>query len=168
MHFDAATLDALAAGDLNLANASLELPLPAAFVDPGWAGLWRMRSQQAQHDPVTAAWVTGAILDADQQLWVGRAGFHDQPDERGMIEVGYVVLAEHRRRGYGRAALRTMLERAAREPAVRVVRASISPGNIASERLVAGFGFVEVGDQWDEEDGLEIVYEVDAAAIGRA
>jgi [ribosomal protein S5]-alanine N-acetyltransferase len=43
-----------------------------------------------------------------------------------------------------------------------VVRATISPGNTASRRLVEQYGFVEVGEQLDDEDGLEIVYEVPA------
>jgi [ribosomal protein S5]-alanine N-acetyltransferase len=47
---------------------------------------------------------------------------------------------------------------------VRTVRASISPDNIASRRLVEQYGFVEVGEQWDDEDGLERVFEVDAGS----
>jgi len=44
-----------------------------------------------------------------------------------------------------------------------VVRATISPGNLASRSLVEKYGFVENGEQWDDEDGLEIIYEVDAS-----
>ena len=43
------------------------------------------------------------------------------------------------------------------------MRASVSPGNAASLSLIAGYGFTQVGEQWDEEDGLELVYERDAA-----
>jgi RimJ/RimL family protein N-acetyltransferase len=83
-------------------------------------------------------------------------------DDAGMVEVGYSIDTAERRRGYARAALRWMLARAAAEPDVRVVRASVSPDNAVSRRLVLGHGFVEVGDQWDDEDGLEIMYEVPA------
>lgn len=161
LQFTPSILEALAAGDLARANSECEVELPADFGDPGWAGLWRMRRDQVHDDPTSAAWVTGAIVDADHGLCVGRAGFHGLPDERGMVEVGYTVLPKYRRRGYGRAALRVMLERVAEDPNVRVVRASISPGNVASRHLVAGFGFVEVGQQWDDEDGLELLFEVD-------
>jgi hypothetical protein len=40
---------------------------------------------------------------------------------------------------------------------------TISPDNVASAGLVAQYGFTEVGEQWDDEDGLEIVYERVAA-----
>jgi RimJ/RimL family protein N-acetyltransferase len=79
-----------------------------------------------------------------------------------MVEVGYAVDPEHRRQGYARAALLLLLDRAAREPAVRVVRATIGPANTPSRRLVEQHGFVVVGEQVDDEDGLEIVYEVPA------
>jgi hypothetical protein len=46
------------------------------------------------------------------------------------------------------------------------VRVSISPDNVASHRLASQYGFTEVGEQWDDEDGLEIIYEVDLRAGG--
>ncbi len=42
------------------------------------------------------------------------------------------------------------------------MRAAISPGNVASPATIAGFGFVEVGERWDEEDGLGLVLEAPA------
>ena len=74
----------------------------------------------------------------------------------------YGVDPEFRRRGYARAMLRELLRRAAAEADVRTVRASIRPDNTASLATIAGHGFVHVGEQWDEEDGLEHLYEVPA------
>jgi RimJ/RimL family protein N-acetyltransferase len=55
--------------------------------------------------------------------------------------------------------LRALVDRAAREPGVTTVRASVSPDNVPSRDLVLSEGFVAAGEQMDEEDGLEIVYE---------
>ncbi len=118
-----------------------------------------MRSAQIVTDPDSAAWITGAIYDDEIQVAVGRAGYHGPPDSRGMVEIGYAVAPEYRRRGYARAALEALLARAVAEPDVRVVRVTISPDNSASYGLVSRYGFVEVGEQWDDEDGLEIIYE---------
>ncbi len=79
-----------------------------------------------------------------------------------MVEIGYAVDPAYRRRGYARAALEALPQRAAREPQVRTVRVTISPDNVASYQLASQYGFAEVGQQWDDEDGLEIIYEVDA------
>lgn len=165
-HLTEAVFRALADGDLAAADAVSPVPLSAYFVDPEWSGVWRMRSEQVRKDPASAAWVTGVIWDERQQVAVGRAGYHGHPDSSGMVEIGYAVDPAYRRRGYARAALELLLHRAAREPDVRNVRVSISPDNVASQQLASQYGFVKIGKQWDDEDGLEIVYEVDAPVAG--
>ena len=47
----------------------------------------------------------------------------------------------------------------AAEHGALVLRASISPDNEASLALVRKAGFVEVGSQMDEIDGLELIFE---------
>ncbi len=129
-----------------------------------------MRTAQLEREPADAIWVTRLLaLESDAggggsggQAVVGRAGFHGRPDdERGMVEVGYSIDPLHRRRGHARAALEIMLAVARADERVKVVRASVGPWNEASRALVASFGFAERGEQWDDEDGREIIYELD-------
>lgn len=162
VHLGLAALRALAAGDLAAAREASGLPVTAWLAGPECVGTWRIRAAQVAAEPVAAGWVTAVVLDADRRAVVGKAGYHGPPDEAGMVEVGYAVDPALRRRGYARAALEHLLTRAAREPGVRTVRASIRPDNLPSRNLVLGHGFVEVGRQWDEEDGWETVYEVAA------
>jgi RimJ/RimL family protein N-acetyltransferase len=157
-----AALRALAEGDLQAANDAAPVPLTPYFAGPDWRGVWRMRAAQIQAEPGSAAWITGVVWDENRSLAVGRAGFHGPPGPTGMVEVGYATDPAHRRRGYARAALQLLLRRAADEPDVRTVRASIRPDNTASRDLVMQYGFRPVGKQWDDEDGREIVFEVDA------
>jgi RimJ/RimL family protein N-acetyltransferase len=159
----AAALHALAQGDLAAANVVSPVPLSAHFTGPEWTRTWKMRSEQVERDPESAAWITGVIWDEQQQMAVGRAGYHGPPDPSGMVEIGYAVDPAYRRRGYARAALEYLLRRAACEPRVHTVRVTISPGNTASFELASQYGFAKVGEQWDEDDGLEIIYEVAAS-----
>ncbi len=67
--------------------------------------------------------------------------------------------------GWGRPAepgprWRALLDRARQDPAVTTFRATVSPDNAASRDLVLSEGLVEVGEQQDDEDGVEIVYEL--------
>ncbi len=163
VHLSLPAYRALADGDLAAANAASPVLLSECFVAPEWRGTWRMRSEQVAQDPASAGWVTGVIWDERRQLAVGRAGYHGPPDESGMVEIGYAVDPACRRRGYARAALKALLHRAAHEPGVRTVRVSISPDNMASYALASQYGFVKTGEQWDDEDGLEIIYEVPAS-----
>lgn len=155
-------LSALAAGDLAAANIAASMSFSAYFAGPEWRSVWRRRAAQVADDPASAAWITRAILDADRCLVVGRAGFHGPPDAAGMVEVGYAIDPAFRRQGYARAALVALLKWAKDDAAIVTVRATISPDNLASRALVAQYGFVEVGEQWDDEDGLETIFEVDA------
>lgn len=168
VQLSAAALQALADGDLAAANRAAAVPLTRYFVDPDWRSTWRRRAQQVKDDRTSLDWVTGVIWDVERQLAVGRAGYHGPPDETGMVEVGYAVAPAYRRQGYARAALEALLGRAARVPGVRTVRASIRPDNTASRDLVVQYRFREVGTQEDDEDGLEIIYEVDVAGTRSA
>jgi len=162
VHLTGAVFDALASGDLARAESCSPVPLTEYFAGPEWRSTWARRSEQTRRDPASACWVTGVIWDEDQSLPAGRAGFHGPPDADGMVEVGYAVDPAHRRRGYARAALEALLQRARDEPTVRRVRVTIAPGNTASLALAMQYGFSAVGEQRDDEDGLEIIYEVAA------
>lgn len=160
MQLSTAALGALADGDLAAANRASPVPLTPYFVNPAWRNTWRRRSAQVNADPSNLAWITGVIWDVEQQTAAGRAGYHGHPDARGMVEVGYAVDPALRRQGYARAALAALLERADREPEVRIVRVTMSPDNTASQGVISPYGFLRVGEQWDAEDGFEIIYEV--------
>jgi len=150
---------ALLAGDLSGASARSGVRLTDYFVDDTSIWLWRIRVDQIRKDPSTARWFARAVVDEESGLVIGHAGYHGPPDETGMVEVGYSVDPRYRRRGYAREMLTVLVRRARTEPGVRTVRASISPDNAASLATIAGFGFSQVGEQWDIEDGLELIFE---------
>jgi RimJ/RimL family protein N-acetyltransferase len=121
---------------------------------------WQRRYHQIQAKPDDATWVTRLVVLRNTNTVVGRAGFHAAPDERGMVEVGYEIDPAHQRKGYGSAAIKIMLDVARSDPAVHVVRASVSPANAVSRGMVLQQGFSKVGEEMDDEDGLEEVYEL--------
>ena len=157
MQLSAACLEALVAGNLDAASAHAGQPLTPYLVDEAW--LWRMRLEQLAKDPSSLGWIARAAVDTTDSEVVGHVGFHGPPDERGMVEVAYAVDPARRRQGYATSMLATALGWAAGSSDVEVVRASISPGNKASLATIAHFGFEQVGTQWDEEDGLELLFE---------
>ncbi|QTE28030.1 GNAT family N-acetyltransferase [Pengzhenrongella sicca] len=154
---DVAALRALLTRDLELAGRLIGAPVPAFFADEAW--LWQWRLGQIEADPASAGWYVRAAVDRADGVAVGHAGFHGPPDAAGMVEIGYTVDPTRRGRGLGHAIVAALLADAARQPAVRVVRASVSPTNAASLALVRRAGLVRVGEQWDDEDGLEWVFE---------
>jgi len=158
-------LRALAAGDHDAAEHLFDATIPPYLAGPDCRGVWRLRSEQVAATPTDHVWVTRLVVDRASGTAVGMAGFHGAPDDRGMVEIGYRIIPDVRRRGHARAALEVMLDVARDDLRVSVVRATISPDNVASRALVAQYGFREVGEQWDDEDGLETIFEVPARPL---
>ena len=156
----ARALAALLDGDLDAASRSAGVCLPPFFLSEGW--LWRIRLDQIDADPGAARWIARAVVACDDV--VGHAGFHGPPDADGVVEVGYTIVPQYRGRGLGHAALEALLDWAAALPDVHVVRASVRPENTPSVTILRRAGFLHVGHQHDDVDGLEHVYERAARA----
>jgi [ribosomal protein S5]-alanine N-acetyltransferase len=155
-----AVLQLLIDGDRDAASAATGIAVSDYLASEECAWLWRIRLRQIAEAPESAEWIARAAVSEPDGAVVGHAGFHGPPDEEGMVEVGYSVDPAFRRRGYARAMLAELLRRCAADERVTTVRASISPENLASLGTIAGFGFVRTGEQWDDEDGLETLFEV--------
>ncbi|WP_250009944.1 GNAT family N-acetyltransferase [Actinoplanes sp. M2I2] len=155
-----AVLSALLAGDLASARTATGVPLSDWFLSDEITWLWRMRLDQITADPGAADWVARAAVSVPDGVVVGAAGFHGPPDADGMVEMGYSTDPAYRRQGYARAMVTELVRWAAAAPGVKTLRASIRPDNTASLATIAGFGLTHVGEQWDEEDGTEFLYEV--------
>lgn len=160
----APALEALLAGSLEQASHLVELELPSFYLTQNW--LWQYRLDQLRADPAAAPWLVRAVYGQPAGAVVGHAGFHGPPNTDGMVEIGYSILPEFRRQGYGCAAATQLLHIAGASPDVRVVRASISPDNVASLALARSLGFQQTGEQWDDEDGLELIFERPAIRRG--
>jgi RimJ/RimL family protein N-acetyltransferase len=77
-----------------------------------------------------------------------------------VVELGYEVFASYRRRGYASEAVQGMMDWAGTEHEIHRFRVSISPTNEASLAMAEKLGFKQTGEQMDEVDGLEYVFEL--------
>lgn len=75
------------------------------------------------------------------------------PEDAGKFSIWrYMIGAEHQQKGYGRAALKVVLNHlSTQNPACREVVLSYEPANTVAARLYASFGFVETGEVDDGE-----------------
>ncbi len=148
-----------------LARDASDTPIPLAYADPHDAigpdnSPLRFRVAQVGEDPSVNPWLMRLAVLRETQEIVGLVNFHDAPDERGMVEIGYRVHPEHRRRGYAREMATTLWSYVAKRPDVSWLRATVTPDNVASIAIIEGAGLVHVGEQVDPEDGLELIYEI--------
>lgn len=156
-------LDRLAAGDGASVGAELDAILPIPWLDEiRW--LAGMRAQQLRLRPADGPWLLRPILlrtTAGAMQAIGYLNFHAGPDERGMVEVGYTLLPEARGHGYAIEAVRAAFDWATSVHGIRRFRASATPDNERSLNLINKLGFRQTGEQWDAEDGLELVFELE-------
>ncbi len=151
-----ALLESIARGDASAAARRLDAKVPEGWTDTIPA---RQRLEQLAADPSEQPWLVRAVVLRAPRRVVGNVGFHGAPDETGRVEIGYGILPSQRRNGYAREAIAGLTDWAYATDEARVCVASVSPRNAASLALVRALGFRQVGEQIDEEDGLELVFE---------
>ena len=120
----------------------------------------RWRLPQVMADASVNKWFIRWMVLRETNEIVGSVSFHGPPDERGMVEVGLGVHEKFQRRGFAREALLGMWMWASEQPGVKVFRYTVDPNNTASVGLIKGLTFTYVGQQIDEEDGPEDIYEM--------
>jgi RimJ/RimL family protein N-acetyltransferase len=99
-----------------------------------------------------------AVTKSDREI-IGSAGFHDYPDEQGMIELGYGIVDQMQRQGFGQELLLGMWRMIIKREDVKILRYTVAPDNGPSVHIVEKYGFEKVGEQIDPEDGMELIYE---------
>ena len=119
---------------------------------------WRV--PQVKVDPSVNRWFVRYIVLKQSQEVIGSTSFHGVPDADGMMEIGLGIEEAFRNKGYAREALAGMWEWVCAYPEVNTLRYTVSPDNLASIAVINYFGFEYKGQQIDEEDGPENIYEM--------
>lgn len=153
-------LAASLAGDRAAATQILGIEPPDEWLEE--RSLIRRRLDQLAEDPGELPWLVRAVVRRSDQTMLGYIGFHEppgsahlQPYAPGGAEIGYTICSAYRRQGYASEACAAMINWAAEQHGVPAFVLSIAPDNTPSQRIAARLGFVKVGSQIDEEDGLE-------------
>ncbi len=121
---------------------------------------WRV--PQVKKDSSVNRWFVRWIVVKESAQIIGSTSFHAAPDKDGMVEIGLGIHRNFHNQGYGYEALKGMWSWACKHQEVKTLRYTVSADNAASVALVRKFGFIHVGQQIDDIDGPEEVYELSA------
>ena len=162
-----AFMEALIAGRREDAEAALGAAIPDEWPSEHDESFLGRRLEQMQSEPEVQRWLVRALVLRLDGTMIGHAGFHGSPGTQGLAdgkaELGYTVFPEHRGQGYAAEAAEALMGWAESQ-GIHDFVASVSPDNEPSLAIVHKLGFVQTGDQWDEEDGLELVFELSRGA----
>ncbi len=124
---------------------------------------WRV--PQVKADPTANKWFVRWIVLKENREVIGSTSFHGAPDAQGMMEIGLGIETQYQNQGYAKEALLGMWRWVLTFPEVKTLRYTVSPENEASIAVIKYFGFDYKGQQIDEEDGPEDIYEMDREAF---
>ena len=122
---------------------------------------WRV--PQVKVDPSVNKWFVRFIVLKESKEVIGSTSFHGVPDAEGMMEIGLGIEEAFRNQGYAREALAGMWKWVSTFPEVKTLRYTVSPENLPSIAVINYFGFEYKGQQMDEIDGPENIYEMSTA-----
>jgi RimJ/RimL family protein N-acetyltransferase len=116
--------------------------LPAAWPQ---MDLFDVLPMQAAAEPGAERFGIWLIIERDTNTVVGDIGFMGPPDG-DVVEIGFSVIPDRRRRGYATEAARSLVDWAFRDPGIREVTARSEPENEASARVLRAVGFARIGE----------------------
>lgn len=127
------------------------------------SGPLRWRVPQVKKDPSTNMWFVRFIVLKESRIVIGSTSFHGVPDENGMMEIGLGIHEQYWNRGFAKEALIGMWNWVCKQEGVKTLRYTVSPENFASIKVIEYFQFHYMGQQQDEIDGPENIYEMSVA-----
>lgn len=113
-----------------------------------------------KEDPKINRWFVRWIVLRTTGEIIGSTSFHGAPDSNGMIEIGLGIQESFRNKGYAKETLLGMWRWALEDSQVKILRYTVSTLNAPSNRVIEFFGFHYKGEQIDEEDGPESIFEM--------
>ena len=121
---------------------------------PEKADIWDMLpmiADKLKNCPVpngfNGAWI---FINKTDSSVVGDGGFKGQPDENGIIDLGYGIVETQRRKGFGFEAVSALCKWGLAQPDVKGLSADCSGNNVSSIKLLKKIGLQEV----ERKDGM--------------
>lgn len=109
--------------------------------------------QMLKSDPASPEWGYHVFIHTKDQTLVGEGGYKGKPNEDGVVEIGYAIVPEYRRRGLALEAARGLASQAFSHPEVSIVQAHTLPNGTASINVLKKLGMKFMGTVDDPEDG---------------
>ncbi|HSP47739.1 MAG TPA: GNAT family N-acetyltransferase [Clostridiaceae bacterium] len=101
-------------------------------------------TQAFQENPESTGFEFWMVVLKESMTIIGDIGFHGIPDDQGIIEIGYGLIEEAQRKGYGYEALQAMMDWAKSHEDVTAIRADCLVTNVPSIRVLEKSGMKRI------------------------
>lgn len=129
---------------------------------PTFPGSLQPIYQYLTENPSPPDWGFHLFVHAQDRVLIGEGGFKGKPNAEGVVEIGYAIIPEYRRRGLASEAARGLADYAFTHAEVRIVQAHTLPDGVASINVVKKLGMKFIGVVIDDpEDGEVFLWRVE-------
>jgi [ribosomal protein S5]-alanine N-acetyltransferase len=104
-------------------------------------------------DPSSIEWGYHLFIHAKDRALIGEGGYKGKPDKDGMVEIGYAIVPEHRRRGFAFEAAKGLTTHAFSHAEVNIVQAHTLKDGTASINVLTKLGMKFAGTAEDPDEG---------------
>jgi len=131
--------------------ARLGVTVPESYPEsadavPWFRGLMR-------DDPSLLGWLHFHAIHNEERVLIGDGGFKGKPNPAGLVEIGYSIVPEHRRRGFATEIASGLIEYAFSHPEVMAVTAQTGVSNLGSIKVLEHTGMNIIGEVEDPDEG---------------
>jgi [ribosomal protein S5]-alanine N-acetyltransferase len=147
---DARIAGAVVAGPPQVAGL---LGLAVADGFPFSPGMYEYVAPRIAEAPETAGWYAWLAVEPVSGTIIGDGGFHGPPDDVGIAEIGYSIMAAWQGRGFATELAIALIGWAFADPVVTAIRAETLAGNEPSQAILRRIGFAVAGEYDDPADG---------------
>lgn len=112
-------------------------------------------------NPDAVGWMTYIFVHKHDRMLIGEGGYKGKPDKEGMVEIGYAIVPEYRRRGLAYEAAKAFTTRAFSQSEVTFVQAHTLKDGTASMRVLKKLGMKLVGTAQDPDEGEVLQWRVE-------
>jgi ribosomal-protein-alanine N-acetyltransferase len=117
--------------------------------------------ESLKRDPASHNWGYHLFIHAEDKTLIGEGGFKGKPDTEGMVEIGYAIVPEYRRRGLAFEAARALADYAIQHAEVKVLQAHTLKDGTASIRILEKLGMKFCGTAQDPDEGEVLRWRVE-------
>ena len=114
-----------------------------------------------KRDPVSSNWGFYLFTHAKDKMLVGEGGFKGKPDEAGVVEIGYAIVPEYRRRGLATEAAHGLTAYAFSHPEVNIVQAHTLLNGTPSINVLKKLGMKFISTAHDPDEGEVLQWRVE-------
>jgi RimJ/RimL family protein N-acetyltransferase len=131
----------------------LKIKVPSKWSEFG-SVIFKYTLEQITLNPEAQKWCAYIPILMTENILIGSCGYKGVPDDSGMVEIGYEVAEQYRKRGLATEMADMLIKKAFENGQVQKVWAHTLPHYNESTSVLIKNGFNKIDEIVDEEDGL--------------